>query len=141
MLDIIDGIFPDTHDILHMNKDERVIYEEERRVFYVGITRAKDRLVLFDTGAKSSFINEICRRFKPAPEKKKKEEYCPQISYQEFCDSLKLGISVEHDTFGKGVIVKLNIPYVEIDFGEQIKRFGLPLLHTKGLLRISDDES
>ena len=141
MLDIIDGIFPDTHDILHMNKDERVIYEEERRVFYVGITRAKDRLVLFDTGDKSSFINEICRRFKPAPEKKKKEEYCPQISYQEFCDSLKPGISVEHDKFGKGVIVKLNIPYVEIDFGEQIKRFGLPLLHTKGLLRISDDES
>ena len=41
----------------------------------------------------------------------------------------------------ESIFKKLNIPYVEIDFGEQIKRFGLPLLHTKGLLRISDDES
>ncbi len=33
--------------------------EEERRLFYVGITRAKDRLILTSSGTPSSFIADI----------------------------------------------------------------------------------
>lgn len=140
MLDVIDGIFPDEHDILHMNKDERIVYEEERRVFYVGITRAKDSLTLFDTGSKSSFVSEVCKRFKPAEPVKKKEAYKPNISFTEFCENLKKGTSVEHSTFGKGIVVENKGVYLDIAFGDVVKKFGLPQLYSKGILKISEDE-
>lgn len=53
MLDVIDGILPSKSDDIQ-------IQQEERRLFYVGITRTKNSLYLFHIKKESqSFINEI----------------------------------------------------------------------------------
>lgn len=46
---------------------ELAAYEEERRLFYVGVTRAKERLFLFSVNQKSAFIKEFmhCNEWNP----------------------------------------------------------------------------
>ncbi len=66
MLDIMDTVLPETVADITSSKEERYAYEEERRIYYVGITRAKERLILIDCGEKSSFVDETVRTFKPS---------------------------------------------------------------------------
>ena len=61
MVDIYDGIFPSSRpDVIHRSKDRASIDREERRLFYVGITRAKNNLYFIRIKDKpSSFIDEL----------------------------------------------------------------------------------
>ena len=63
MLDVVDGILPaQIPRSLHSSKpsrEEMETYEEERRLFYVGATRAKQDLRLMTTNRKSSFCEEL----------------------------------------------------------------------------------
>ena len=54
ILDVFDGIIPSTQNI------NNHYYQEERRLFYVALTRAKNNLfILSISGRKASFISEI----------------------------------------------------------------------------------
>jgi len=55
LLSMSDGVIP---DIKQENLDDES-QEEERRLFYVGMTRAKNRLIISAVGEVSSFVNEI----------------------------------------------------------------------------------
>lgn len=60
LIDVIDGIFPSVELYLTSTEAEKDLYEEERRLFYVGITRAKRELYLFVFLDKNcSFVTEI----------------------------------------------------------------------------------
>lgn len=76
LLDIIDGVLPAQipKDLKKAEKAELEAYEEERRLFYVGITRAKDQLYVFTMKTQhSAFCDELFQRtpkkssVKPAP--------------------------------------------------------------------------
>lgn len=76
LLDVIDGVLPAQipKDLKKAEKTELEAYEEERRLFYVGITRAKDQLYVFTIKTHhSSFCDELFQRtpkkssVKPAP--------------------------------------------------------------------------
>lgn len=76
LLDVIDGVLPAQipKDLKKAEKTELEAYEEERRLFYVGITRAKDQLYVFTMKTQhSSFCDELFQRtpkkssVKPAP--------------------------------------------------------------------------
>lgn len=76
LLDVIDGVLPAQipKDLKKAEKTELEAYEEERRLFYVGITRAKDQLYVFTIKTHhSSFCDELFLRtpkkssVKPAP--------------------------------------------------------------------------
>lgn len=56
--------------------------EEERRLLYVGMTRAKEELILTSSGEPSKFLNEMPKTMIQEEEtgKKKKEESCCQMS-------------------------------------------------------------
>ena len=56
LLDMTDGIIPSK--TMHETEEERREYEEERRMFYVAMTRAKDELTMFRMRG-SSFPDEI----------------------------------------------------------------------------------
>ena len=56
LLDVLDGILPPKAD--GKSAEETALYEEERRLYYVGMTRAKNDLYLFHCGDDSSFIEE-----------------------------------------------------------------------------------
>lgn len=76
LLDVIDGVLPAQipKDLKKADKTELEAYEEERRLFYVGITRAKNQLYVFTMKTQhSAFCDELFQRtpkkssVKPAP--------------------------------------------------------------------------
>ena len=61
IMDAYDGVLPTSKkNIFRTSKDESDVYQEERRLFYVAITRAKTKLTLLRVGdVKTSFIDEL----------------------------------------------------------------------------------
>lgn len=62
LIDTINGVFP--NKVIRSNSratvQDKKNFEEERRIFYVGITRAKEKLTIFKyTDKQSVFINEL----------------------------------------------------------------------------------
>ena len=62
LIDAINGVFP--NKVIRANSrataQDKKNFEEERRIFYVGITRAKEKLTIFKyTDKQSVFINEL----------------------------------------------------------------------------------
>ncbi|QJC29058.1 UvrD-helicase domain-containing protein [Enterobacteriaceae endosymbiont of Plateumaris rustica] len=106
-----EGIFPNK---LSLNNNEYLY--EERRLAYVGITRAKKKLILTYTKKRSFYgkeINSLPSRFiKELPNKCIKK-----ISYLDYrkdstniiCNNndFYLGQTIYHSTFGKGIILKI----------------------------------
>ncbi len=137
MVGMEEGIMP------HINSfDEKNGIEEERRLCYVGITRAKERLYI--TNAKlrmlygkdmlnppSRFIGEIDPKYLESNvvEEKKiaKNEF-----YNEKDEEYKSGDIVTHLTYGRGVVIASEDRFVSVAFN---KRFGIKkfLKNYKGL--------
>lgn len=64
LLDVEDGIFPENVPLpgITMEPAEKAAYEEERRLFYVGITRARQSLQIFsEAGKPASFTRELTK--------------------------------------------------------------------------------
>ena len=61
LMDVVNGLFPEEVPVSmkYMQPDERRVFEEERRLFYVGMTRAQKRLCVFTTEAKSVLADEL----------------------------------------------------------------------------------
>ena len=65
LLDVIDGVLPAQipKELKKAEKSEIEAYEEERRLFYVGITRAKNQLYVFTMKTQhSAFCDELFQR-------------------------------------------------------------------------------
>ncbi len=64
IMDAVDGTFPSTRpNVLDRSKDSSATYQEERRLFYVAITRARNELVLVrPEGERTPFVDEVIPR-------------------------------------------------------------------------------
>lgn len=116
VLSVIEGRFPSSYSLL--NPDE---LEEERRLFYVAVTRAKERLYLIApltiyvpgegrTFAKlSRFLQEVPKGL--YVEYGKREEPISQAQEKEKLTSInlpfKVGDLVRHPRFGEGEVMKV----------------------------------
>lgn len=60
LLDVLDGILPAQPEASCRTPEETRHYEEDRRLFYVAMTRARRRLILFQCRAQpSAFVREV----------------------------------------------------------------------------------
>ncbi|MCQ2452631.1 MAG: ATP-dependent helicase, partial [Oscillospiraceae bacterium] len=59
LLDVLDGVLPSCLPEECRSDREEAAYEEERRLFYVAVTRAKNQLYLFHGFAPSTFTSEL----------------------------------------------------------------------------------
>lgn len=125
-----EGIFPHSNSLLEENG-----LEEERRLCYVGITRAKE--ILYLTNAKrrmlygresnnlpSRFIDEIDSKYIERLDTMKDET---QINIDKMYvegnnDDLKSGDTIEHDTLGLGVIIKVEGDMIDVAFKTGVKK-------------------
>ena len=119
LIDICDGVFP-VNVIKPMKKispQEAKDFEEERRLFYVGVTRAKDRLNIFEfNNSPSCFLKEINPALNKEPKKnpmrkakakidtKSQVVKQKQISKAEIID-LAIGEEIIQNKYGRGVII------------------------------------
>lgn len=154
LLDVVDGILPDQIpvNLKTAPREELETYEEERRLFYVGATRAKNRLFLFTMKQTSSFCDEFLgkaapkKRVIPAtagnihlPEADTKAAAPKALSdseFQKFMEQLAEGVMVTHKIFGQGVVVELNEKKMRVDFDGEVKTFSSRVLAGSGMLRL-----
>ena len=84
MVDVYDGRFPSSRpDIFCRSKDSANGEQEERRLFYVGITRAKNHLHFFEiAGRPSSYIDELFPEQKELRLQKEADQRRTQVEKQ-----------------------------------------------------------
>lgn len=120
-----EGIFP--HNRSFESESE---LEEERRLCYVGITRAKEHLWLMNAKKRtlfgqvsmnfpSRFIKEINSDLidKEESVSLKNNSYFGNMYERDLNDDLKVGDKVVHDKFGEGIVVKIDGSVATIAFG------------------------
>ena len=120
-----EGIFP--HNRSFESESE---LEEERRLCYVGITRAKEHLWLMNAKKRtlfgqvsmnfpSRFIKEINSDLidKDESVSLKNNSFIGNMYERDLNDDLKVGDKVVHDKFGEGIVVKIDGSVATIAFG------------------------
>ncbi len=157
MIDVRDGLFPETIPPASARpgkgRRENVspewrAFEEERRLFFVGVTRAKDQLAIFSLPGKSVFVDEF---FRPAETAEKpvaqagrrpvsyraKKAGFDEAGYARFREGIGEGLIVSHRYFGEGVVTEVAGDTVKIRFNEsgEEKKLMLTLLYQNDLLR------
>ena len=129
-----DGIFPHQNSFL-----EEEGLEEERRLCYVGITRAKERLYISNAKRRmlygkdvvnppSRFIKEIDQNLLDIQNENMFEE--PKINKEELYNNdadvdFKAGDVIMHTIYGRGVVVEVKGDFLTVAFA---KNFGIKKL-------------
>ena len=64
-MDVADGLLPLVEAPVGRNPDPAAVeaYEEERRLFYVGMTRAREELILLTGPEPSPFLDDLPARY------------------------------------------------------------------------------
>lgn len=160
LMDVINGVFPGKmiKNFKSATPQEKRDYEEERRIFYVGITRAKDNLTILKyDDAPSVFTGELSPKkkkdtakthanakkvenvlLKPTPLLKKKS--VPVTSGVNVPDNLIIGERIIQTKYGEGIITDVSwdddeVPTkftVKFDNGIE-RKFVYPFAFTTGM--------
>ena len=118
MINAIDGFIP------YKNND----IEEERRLFYVGVTRAINNVVFLvpqfimgENRNKSQFLSEC----------EIEEEILERVKF-------KVGTVVLHKFYGRGIITLLDESNISIKFSDLERKFDFDVLISNGLMEIEE---
>lgn len=156
LMDMVKGILP-SEGVPKSTaaENKKMLYEEERRLFYVAMTRAKNELYVFTFKSEknSNFSNELFYAKPSRDTKVKKAEATnpspkgygfKDIYSKEKTEELKMnfeqGIIVRHRTYGKGVIVMRNDDKIEVSFDNgKSMPMSLDFVVRKGLLKTMEE--
>ena len=124
--DVIDGVFP--------KEGEDVDRDEERRLFYVAMTRARNELAVFTfppEKTSSAFSQFLFRPKRRIPRKSKKKTAA---------DSFLPGTPAQHSAYGAGRILAREGDRVRIRFSSGSERvFSLAAAVPNGLLSLRQE--
>ena len=113
---LVDGIFPSIRAI-HEKVDG---LEEERRIFYVALTRAKKRLFLSTSGGFSyqgeRFESRFLKEIKETVRKNKLEVKNDSLSTFEDNKNIHNGTIINHKVFGEGVVLNCYDGMIDVVF-------------------------
>ena len=158
LMDAMDGIFPETvlWNRRQADPEEIAQYEEERRLYYVGVTRAKNKLNIFTFQGKNTFTDELLGKKNPTdvsmrPAKttarvslkdtstsyaKTSKKKVTQSQYEEFLQALSATDTVKHKKYGIGSIEEFDGDQITIQFEQKKGTFSVRFLLEQGLLRV-----
>lgn len=147
MIDLLKGVIPSEED-----EGTEDMLEEARRLFYVGMTRAKERLELLSYGQDegkskedSRFLNEVRGLLLKPGEVINKPRSVNFSNIRQTTipvnpngikenDKLIVGMIVKHIVFGNGEITKREGSDITIQFEKEEKKFDLKILLLRGFL-------
>lgn len=145
LMDVADGILPAVVPDPWKEPDAQELaeYEEERRLFYVGMTRARDHLAVFrfkKPGLHSTFAADIF----PAPVRPQPPGPVSDPGYtapgpKADTDAYRIGTRVFHRSYGPGLVMTRqgDVATVQFDSGEE-KRLSLSTAIKRKQLRVQD---
>lgn len=163
LIDAVNGVLPSVArpNYLTAKEDEIDAYEEERRLFYVGMTRAKEKCTIFDFSYDwCPFPKEVKDYFREEKEKKKREKEKKErekaaeeerkarekAAEEEkkarekaiaSLSGIENGVVVVHSIFGRGAVVKRYRTIAGIAFEDgRVRNIDLVVALSKGLLRV-----
>lgn len=144
LMDVADGLLPKVLPGPDAEQEELDAYEEERRLFYVGLTRAKRELGIMTfrkVGLESTFAREIFPlkgdRTQPAAVKKPVARQEPDAArIAAIAKDYIPGVRLVHKAFGPGTLVSRSgdIGVIAFDSGET-KKIAVPVALRVGQLR------
>lgn len=119
-----EGMFP------HKNAETRDEIEEERRLMYVAITRAKQKLYLTSTKKRtiygeerictvSRFINEIDKDLLDKVNNDKKLVVKREKNLYDTNQEYNYGDKIEHDTYGIGIVIEVTNSLITVAFSNK----------------------
>lgn len=133
LIDVEDGIFPRVAEPKpgeKLSAEDAAALEEERRIFYVGVTRAKKQLEIITYEKEygkmgkpvPSFIRNLLppEQRPPAPTPASSRQGSSE--YRELAEGYPPGTTVEHKSFGSGTIEELEDNIVTINFKSGIRK-------------------
>ena len=136
-----EGLFP------HKNSFSKEEQEEERRLMYVAVTRAKKKLYITwakqrriygidQIGIKSRFINEIDNDLLELDNKEELKAIKKENKMYDSDQEYTYGDKIEHDTYGVGVVIEVSKTIITVAFknGIGIKKL---LKNHKSIRRIN----
>ncbi len=116
IINAVDGFIP------YKNND----LEEERRLFYVGLTRAINNVIFVapdmirgEKKSKSQFLKE-----------------CDLTAEMLGREKYKVGVSINHKFYGAGVIEEINDANIKIRFKDTSRKFDFAVLINNGLIDV-----
>jgi len=139
MIDCLSGTIPSEEDMKDTDK-----LEEARRLFYVGMTRARHHLELLTYASKdgkdkseSRFISEvrsILLKSKREVESVKKQKELQNPHTIRHLKGFTIGLPVVHKKFGEGHIKHIENDRVTLQFGDVQKELSIQMIIDKGLM-------
>ncbi|WP_092451602.1 ATP-dependent helicase [[Clostridium] fimetarium] len=155
LMDVCDGVFPENvRDPKSATPEEMKEYEEERRLFYVGVTRAKNTLCIFKSDYVSTFCNELLNTQAITPVAISKKPSMATVArnssyntapssfdnseslenYKQFCEDISQKKTVKHKVFGIGEVISHDIEHITIRFGVRERMLSLRSMYELELL-------
>ena len=150
LMDAADGLFPAVREEEVVSREDQENLEEERRLFYVGVTRARHQLELlcYETRfgqpeeVRFPFVEQLLGEEPQKTREREKMTIAPRSlpsdqQVQVWEKDYVPGTKVYHRAFGEGVLASLAGSIGVINFGEKgIKKLDLPTCLKQGLLKL-----
>lgn len=142
LIDLAEGILPAADAIKAVEQKQDATMEEERRLFYVGITRAKRKLELLSVQFQnhqevlpSRFVIELSQILRT---KGQSGDIRPVEKNADFPLTrvvIKKGALVRHKKFGIGQITKVDGDIIFVQFKEGLKQLSVELCLTEQIIK------
>lgn len=141
MIDLVEGVIPTEEDT-----EQPDLLEEARRLFYVGMTRAKKHLELISFDSGSRFVDEVRDIILPAGTQPKPKRAAVQTPIKvkvpdnpnavQADDELVEGAKVRHRVFGAGEIIERDHERIVIQFAKERKELMIDICLSYKLLEV-----
>lgn len=141
MIDLVEGIIPTEEDTEQPN-----LLEEARRLFYVGMTRAKKHLELISYDSESRFVDEVrdvavaakppIRRAPAKAQQPVKVKVPDNPNAVQQGSELEVGATVRHRVFGAGEIIERDHERLVIQFAKERKELMIDICLSYKLLEV-----
>ena len=137
IIDALDGILPSVPCSGRLDDEQRKTLEEERRLFYVAATRAKNELILmtYPRQGTSTFIEQFFEK----PKRSLGGLTRPNVTQKTLWAAKDYfpGTQVEHSVFGQGTITEVKGELATVIFRSgETKKLMLPICIGNGLLKL-----
>lgn len=145
LMDVLDGLLPKAAGTKVSGAEAEKLLEEERRLFYVAMTRAKNEVAVFRflrEGRRASFADAVFAQPKktaPAPKAPWLPKKVAESRGQSAAESFRAGCAVEHKQYGPGVVESRQGELLSIAFasGER-RKFSLTAAIKSGSLTLAE---